>query len=238
MRRTVTRRPVAPAFADAGADPAGTQHADADAERLELRRPASPTSPPPRTCSPRRAPIRAPLSMPAIDAVLTMWPPSPWLWMCGRKAATPCTTPIRLMSITQRQSSIGDAVDAAAAGDAGIVADHMDLAERRERVLRRGSTRRGRPRHRSRRASRADARSCRRRPPAPRPRCRRASPACRPRRRRGRARARCRWRRRSRMPSCPKFLHDQFPASMLPPVTPASSCSPCMMTLRPLAPFR
>src|SRR5258705_5860034 len=43
--------------------------------------------------------------MPAIDAVLTIWPPSPWPRICGRKARMPCSTPIRLTSSTQRQLS-------------------------------------------------------------------------------------------------------------------------------------
>ena len=46
-----------------------------------------------------------PLFKPAIDAVLTMWPPSPWARMCGRKLLIPWSTPIRLTSITQRQLS-------------------------------------------------------------------------------------------------------------------------------------
>ena len=47
----------------------------------------------------------------------------------------PCSTPIKLTSSTQRQLSSEIAVDAAAAGDAGIVADHMDIAEGLERRL-------------------------------------------------------------------------------------------------------
>src|SRR5262245_10300322 len=47
----------------------------------------------------------APVSIPAMEAVLTMWPPSPWARMCGTKAAMPCRTPIRLTSSTHRQVS-------------------------------------------------------------------------------------------------------------------------------------
>ena len=46
-----------------------------------------------------------PLSSPAIDAVLTMWAGVPWLRMMGRKLCSPWTTPQRLTSKTQRQSS-------------------------------------------------------------------------------------------------------------------------------------
>src|SRR6266481_8927702 len=47
----------------------------------------------------------SPLFIPAIEAVLTMWPPSPWARICGRKVRTPCSTPIRLTSSTHRQLS-------------------------------------------------------------------------------------------------------------------------------------
>jgi hypothetical protein len=40
---------------------------------------------------------------PAIEAVETMWPPSPWLSMSGPKASMPQTTPIRLTSSVQDQ---------------------------------------------------------------------------------------------------------------------------------------
>ncbi len=42
--------------------------------------------------------------MPAIDAVLTKWPPSPCARKCGRKIATPCATVIRLTRMTHSQS--------------------------------------------------------------------------------------------------------------------------------------
>src|SRR5271163_1372396 len=40
-----------------------------------------------------------------MEAVLTMWPPSPWARMCGRKVRTPCSTPMRLTSSTHRHVS-------------------------------------------------------------------------------------------------------------------------------------
>ena len=68
-----------------------------------------------------------PLTMPAVEAVLTKWPPSPRARIRGRRACTPWSTPIRLRPVVER-----NVVDAAAAGDAGIVADDVHVPERFE----------------------------------------------------------------------------------------------------------
>ena len=64
-----------------------------------------------------------------MEAVLTIWPPSPWLWSSGRNAFKPCTTPIRLTSIVQRQSCSEILSDAAGAAYTGVIAQHMHFAE-------------------------------------------------------------------------------------------------------------
>ena len=74
--------------------------------------------------------------MPAIDAVLTIWPPSPWARICGRKALDAVQHAHQIDVDHPSPIVERDVVDAAAGGDAGIVADHMDLAERLERRLR------------------------------------------------------------------------------------------------------
>src|SRR6266702_1599246 len=44
-------------------------------------------------------------SSPPMDAVLTMWPPSPWARIRGRNACNPWPTPLMFTSMTQSQSA-------------------------------------------------------------------------------------------------------------------------------------
>ena len=77
----------------------------------------------------------SPLFIPAMDAVLTMWPPSPWARMCGRNVRMPCSDAHEVDVEHPSPGVERDVVDAAAAADTGIVADHMDISERLVRRL-------------------------------------------------------------------------------------------------------
>ena len=74
----------------------------------------------------------SPLTIPAMEAVLTIWPPSPWARMCGRKRSDAVQHAHQIDVEHPAPIIERNVVDAAAAGDAGIVADDMDVAERLE----------------------------------------------------------------------------------------------------------
>ena len=170
--------------------------------------------------------------MPAIDAVLTMWPPSPWARMCGRKAADAVQHAHQVDVEHPSPVVERDVVDAAAGGDAGIVADHMDISERLEgrlgRALDAGGIGdvAGDAAHVGPDIAQAFDGRCQR----ARARYRRASPSCPLPQRRGRAPARCRWPRRSRMPSC-----RQAPACISPTLVMTTACRLCQHTCSPAA---
>jgi len=140
--------------------------------------------------------------MPAIDAVLTIWPPSPWPRICGRKSADAVQHAHQVDVEHPAPIVERDVVDAAAGRDAGIVANHMHIAEGFERqfwracsTLAASATSQTVPRT-------SVANSCRpldRGLPAPSPQCPQASPSCRLAQTRGPQRQfRCRLRRPSR----------------------------------------
>ena len=78
---------------------------------------------------------RSPGISPAIDAVLTMWPPPA---RCGRNVRQPCTTPQKLTPITHSHELIGPNHGIGPGRHAGVVAHDVHGAEALERPLREG----------------------------------------------------------------------------------------------------
>src|SRR3984893_14578558 len=127
-RRTIALRPIAPTLADAGANVAGTEHAHADAKRLDLHR--QPLRHRDHRELARR--VRA-KPQPALHsghgrgvddvAAFTVGPDV-------RQEGTDTVKDTHKVDV-EHASPIVDryVVDAATGGDAGIVADHMDISK-------------------------------------------------------------------------------------------------------------
>ena len=126
--RPVALRPVARTFADTGANPPGTQHAHANAERLELRR-ESLRHGHDRELARRVRTEPKPADHPGhgsgVDEVAAFA-----MGADVRQESADAVKHAHQVDVEHPAPVVErNVVNAAATGDAGIVADHMDISE-------------------------------------------------------------------------------------------------------------